>query len=240
MSTLKATTIEPATGTNLTLGTTGDSVTVAGNLALDTWKDAGGNTLFVSNGSGTLSSVDSEFMGAGPKLILTQEGGGGSSVTFSSNIDNTYDTYMFVLTRIQCSVNGEDLNVNFSQTGSFSSENMTSTMFIAQLDQNDANGQVVYQSNADLTTAASQKFADSSQLGNESDENLSSIMYLWTPSSTSYVKQFNFRSAAKGKVPGSTSAYVGGYIMTTSAITQVQFAPSSGTFVGKISMYGVI
>ena len=127
MSTLKATTIEPATGTNLTLGTTGDSVTVAGNLALDTWKDAGGNTLFVSNGSGTLSSVDSEFMGAGPKLILTQEGGGGSSVTFSSNIDNTYDTYMFVLTRIQCSVNGEDLNVNFSQTGSFSSETFVST-----------------------------------------------------------------------------------------------------------------
>ena len=64
-------------------------------------------------------------------------------------------------------------------------------------------------------------------------------MYLWAPSGTTYVKQFNLTTTAKGKVPGATSAYVGGYISAQAAITQVQFAPSSGTFVGTIKMYGI-
>ena len=56
MSTLKAHNIEPATGTDVALGAAGDSITVSGDsLKLNTFKDAGGNTLFTSNGSGTLS-----------------------------------------------------------------------------------------------------------------------------------------------------------------------------------------
>ena len=130
MSTLKVTTIEPATGTNLTLGTTGDTVALAGNLALDTWKDSGGNNLFVSDGAGTLSSVQSELKGAGPKFDYRHKKRvGASSVTFSSGIDNTYDVYMFTLNVIQCSVNSEDLNLNFSQAGTFTNTNMQATMY---------------------------------------------------------------------------------------------------------------
>ena len=60
MSTLKSNTIEPATGTNLSLGVAGDLIDVTSDtLQLNTWKDSGGNTLFVSDGSGNLSSVNS-------------------------------------------------------------------------------------------------------------------------------------------------------------------------------------
>ena len=59
MSTLKSNVIEPATGTNLTLGAAGDTIDVPSDaLQLNTWKDSGGNTLFVSDGSGNLSSVN--------------------------------------------------------------------------------------------------------------------------------------------------------------------------------------
>ena len=241
MSTLKATTIEPATGTNLTLGASGDTIELPGNtLALDTWKDSGGNTLFASDGAGTLSSVQSELKGAGPKLIQTQEAGGASSVTFSSGIDNTYDVYMFTLNVIQCSVNSEDLNLNFSQAGTFTNTNMQATMYGQRLDQDDSDGQVNYFGSADSDNAQNQKFADSSQLSNVASCSFSGIMYLYQPSSTVFAKLFNFRTVAKSVQPGNTSSFVSGYANTASAITQVRMSPSSGTFVGTIKMYGIV
>ena len=49
-STLKTNTIEPA-GSSLTLGASGDTVVIGNNdIRANTYKDAGGNTLWVSNG----------------------------------------------------------------------------------------------------------------------------------------------------------------------------------------------
>ena len=70
-STLKANTIEPA-GSSLTLGASGDTVVIGNNdIRANTYKDAGGNTLFTSDGSGNLSSVRSGF-GGSLKLLSTQ------------------------------------------------------------------------------------------------------------------------------------------------------------------------
>ena len=57
MSTVITTTVktEPTTDT-LTIGAAGDSVAISGDsLNLNTLQDAGGNTIFVSDGSGTVS-----------------------------------------------------------------------------------------------------------------------------------------------------------------------------------------
>ena len=72
MSTLKSNVIEPATGTNLTLGASGDLIDVpADALQLNSWKDSGGNTLFTSDGSGNLSSINSALdIGGGPGVYL--------------------------------------------------------------------------------------------------------------------------------------------------------------------------
>ena len=70
MTTLKVNAIEPEGGTtNLTVGLTGQNVVIGGSggVKVNTFKDAGGNTLFTSNGSGTLSSVNSGF---GSALVL--------------------------------------------------------------------------------------------------------------------------------------------------------------------------
>ena len=102
MSTLKSSVIEPATGTNLTLGAAGDLITVpSDSIQLNTWKDSGGNTLFVSDGSGNLSSIDSELdIGGGPNLISTATCSSSSSIEFTSGIDSTYDKYLFVFINI--------------------------------------------------------------------------------------------------------------------------------------------
>ena len=74
MSILRVATIEPeGATTTLTLGLSGDTVTSsADSIKANTFKDAGGNTLWTSDGSGTLSSVNSGISSKGPQLILSQ------------------------------------------------------------------------------------------------------------------------------------------------------------------------
>ena len=71
MSTLETRKIEPLSGTTVTLGASGDAVTMPAGVTVktNTVKDAGGNTIWTSDGSGTLSSVNSSLQ-AGMTLIL--------------------------------------------------------------------------------------------------------------------------------------------------------------------------
>ena len=55
---------------------------------------SGGNNIFVSNGSGTVTSKNSGLSGA-LNLISTQTASGASSVSFTSGLDSTYDVYVF-------------------------------------------------------------------------------------------------------------------------------------------------
>ena len=98
MSILRVATIEPeGATTTLTLGLSGDTVTSsADSIKTNTFKDAGGNTLWTSDGSGTLSSINAGFAVAGPILILSQTASSSATISFTSDLDSTYNTYMFV------------------------------------------------------------------------------------------------------------------------------------------------
>ena len=64
MAKLRSLNIEPSTGTTLALGASGDSVLISSDsLKANTWQDLSANSLFVSDGSGTLSSVNSSLKG---------------------------------------------------------------------------------------------------------------------------------------------------------------------------------
>ena len=99
MAKLRATNIDPKTGTNLTLGATGDSVTFASTeVRANTVKDAGGNNLFTSDGSGTLSNVNSALSGGGwTKLASYTIAAGTSMFSITSGIDTTYSEYIFII-----------------------------------------------------------------------------------------------------------------------------------------------
>ena len=74
MSTVIATSVLPDSTANdtLTIGGSGDSVAISGDsLNLNTLQDAGGNTFFVSNGSGTITTNSTAWPGA-LKLISSQ------------------------------------------------------------------------------------------------------------------------------------------------------------------------
>ena len=80
MTTVNVNAVEPA-GATLTIGESGDTVKVNDSVNVNTVKDAGGNTLWVSDGSGNLSSVS----GFGDSLVLlsTQTASSSASISFT-------------------------------------------------------------------------------------------------------------------------------------------------------------
>ena len=97
MAKLYVDTIEPeGATTTLTLGLTGDTVTSsADSIKTNTFKDAGGNTLWTSDGSGTLSSVNSGLQGTHVYISTTTISSGVGSVAITSGITSTYKEYIF-------------------------------------------------------------------------------------------------------------------------------------------------
>ena len=125
MSTVITTTVktEPTTDT-LTIGAAGDSVAISGDsLNLNTLQDAGGNTIFVSDGSGTITS--SNFPGA-LKLVSTQTASGASSISFTSGLDSTYDVYCFKFINLNPVTQDTNFTFNVSTDGG-STYNITKT-----------------------------------------------------------------------------------------------------------------
>jgi len=77
-------------------------------------------------------------------------------------------------------------------------------------------------------------------IGNGSDESSSGSMYLFNPSSTTYVKHFMSETNDYERNNASSNTGVAGYGNTTSAINAVDFKMSSGNIDdGKISLYGI-
>ena len=100
MSSLEAKKITPATGTTVTLGAAGDAVTAPAGVTVktNTVKDAGGNTIFTSDGSGTLSwaaqsvsSLAADNISAGDAAVTLGNGSTSADVTIDSGDDVVID-----------------------------------------------------------------------------------------------------------------------------------------------------
>ena len=241
MGTLRAKTIEPATGTTLTLGASGDSITVSSDsIKVNTFKDAGGNTLFTSDGAGTLSSVNSAFLPAGPILISTSTASNAASIEITSGIDSTYDEYMFVLTDINPVATQADFGFQVNASGQTGyNETMTTTLFSAYQTESGTDPLLWYNTTDDQAQGTAYQII-CRQIGNGSDENGSGEIFLYNPASTTYVKQFYSRSAEYYGGNGAFDVFIGGYLNTTSAINALTFKISSGNIdAGTIAMYGI-
>ena len=107
MSKVNTDAIKPRdTGLDITLGATGDTTVIsADSINTNTVKDSGGNTLWTSDGSGTLSNLNS---GGAETLILSQTlstvGSDDNLCHFTNGVvfDSTYDHYKF----------GDVININ--------------------------------------------------------------------------------------------------------------------------------
>ena len=170
--------------------------------------------------------------------ISEQTASGSASIEFTTGIDSTYPIYKFEFINIHPSINNASFDFQCSTDGGSNyNTTMTTTWFYAGHSENDATTYLVYGTGADQAQGtAFQKL--SAGINNNSDDNLNGTLEIFNPSSSTYVKHFISRTAAKGDE--SNDNYTAGYFNTTSAINAIRFQMSSGYIdSGTIKLYGI-
>ena len=196
---------------------------------------------FANNNS--LSAIDTKpsgLSGGALNLISTQTASSSSTISFTSGIDDTYDSYVFKFYNIHPATDNVEFQFNMSiDGGSNYNVTKTSTFFRALHDESDANARLEYRTGQDLAQGTGfQTF--NIRLGNGNDECFVGNLFLYSPSSTTFVKHFMSVSNDYGDNNQSDVHYLAGYGNTTSAINAVQFKMSSGNIdSGVIKLYGV-
>ena len=241
MSTVKADTVQAKDfASDLTLGASGDTVTVAADsININKVQDKGGNTLW-DYSTGVFVSPKKEFASQNLKLLTTQVASGSSSVSFTTGIDSTYGVYIFKFIDINPATDTVVFEFNASTDGG-SNYNVTktTTFFYSYHFESDAYSGLGYITGSDLaqSTSYQQLMRD---VGNGSDECGAGELHLFAPSSTTYVKHFYARTATYEARSSLEDSYIAGYGNTTSAINAISFKMSSGVFDGTIKMYGLL
>tara|TARA_B100000902_G_C27045615_1_gene781536 strand:+ start:210 stop:833 length:624 start_codon:yes stop_codon:yes gene_type:complete len=201
----------------------------------------------VKYNNNSISSVTSaaSFPAGAMTLIKTLTASSSGTLSFvngSSDVvlDSTYPIYLFKFINCHPATDTADFTFNMSaDTGSNYNVTKTTTFFdaIHSEDQNDQS--VNYSASRDLAQSTSfQKIAR--ELGADNDQAISGTLYLFNPSSTTFVKHFmsNTNNAYSGNY--SMNHFVAGYGNTTSAVDAVQFKMSSGNIdAGTIKLYGI-
>ena len=164
-----------------------------------------------------------------------------SFVNGSSDVvlDSTYPIYIFKFINMHPASDNSTFEVNFRDGGSDYDATKTTTFFWAYHDEGDSETTRAYVTSRDLDQATG--FTDlSGSIGNGNDESCSGELYLFNPSSTTFLKSFQSRASLYEGGSYAMDVYTGGYFNVTAAIDGVQFKMSSGNIdAGTIKMYGI-
>jgi len=173
-------------------------------------------------------------------LISEQTASASASISFTSGIDSTYRTYYFKFIDIHPSADGVEFLFNFSTDGG-SNYNVTktSTAFNAQHAEADGGTALGYQTSQDLAQSTSYENF-SNNWGNDNDQSGVAYLWLFNPSSTTYVKHYMTESHNYAHIDYVWHWFNAGYANTTSAINAIDFKMSGGNIDdGIIQMYGI-
>jgi hypothetical protein len=173
-------------------------------------------------------------------LISEQTASASASISFTSGIDSTYRTYYFKFINIHPGTDNVTLQFQGSTDGGSNyNTTMTTTVFIAKHHEDDSATQLVYRAGQDQAQGTNYQTI-SEEDGADNDQNTSGELWLYNPSSTTYVKHFMSRISVAHSADRATDVYGAGYFNTTSAINAIRFKMSSGNIDdGTIQMYGI-
>ena len=195
----------------------------------------------VKYNNNSISAVTSapNFHAGAMTLISTTTASSDSTISITSGIDNTYPIYVFKF--INMHPNGDAKQFKFqADTGTNTSYNQTLTTTSFTAYHNEA-GDSVSLAYSDVDHAQGSGFQHLGiSTGNDNDQSVSGELYLFEPSSTTFLKHFFARSLTYTANNHAYDLYVGGYFNTTTAITRVQFKYDSDTIdSGTIKLYGL-
>jgi len=180
-------------------------------------------------------------------LIKTLTASSDSTLSFvngSSDVvlDSTYPIYKFEFINIHPASDQANFKINFRDGGTAYDATKTTTLFETLHYETGSGGTLRYEANnLDLAQSTSSQTI-SSFLSNDNDSSTNGTVYLYSPSSTTFVKHFMsiFQSNSSGGGANSINQYGAGYCNVTAAIDGVQFSMSSGNIdSGTIKLYGI-
>lgn len=172
-------------------------------------------------------------------LLSEQTGVGVASMTFSSDIDDTYGEYIFHWYNFNPATDGKALSFQVNPTdGSGYDRPIVSTYYQCDHAEADGGETFAYFAGEDLAGGTTYQRLNL-KTGNGADESSAGEFHLFNPSSTVLMKHFIARSCNVYYGDYMTAAGISGYINDTTAIDEIQFKSESGNMDIKMKMWGV-
>ena len=197
---------------------------------------------FANNNSlSAITALPASVSGGAWTLLSTTTASSSANLAITSGIDSTYNEYIFKFINIHPATDDVFFQFNGSDDTSSHSYNITKTTtnFSAEHNEGDSTAQVGYVTGEDLAQGTGYQRLFNG-VGNDNDGSLSGELYLFNPSSTTYVTHFMARVGGHRHSSAALDSYVSGYFNTTAAITALNFQMSSGNIdSGVIKLYGV-
>ncbi len=181
----------------------------------------------------------------GYTFLSSQTASTSTSIDFTSGIDGTYNEYLFTIVNYKPETDSKQIcfqvdtgtNTSYNQT-------ITSTSFYAGTSDTGGWAQLVYAGGHDQAEGTALQMLT---YGGESNTipslTSSGELRLYAPSSSTYMKHFTSENNLIYNSSGNranTTMHIAGYVNTTTALTRVRFAASSGNmYTGTFTLYGV-
>jgi len=196
---------------------------------------------FANNNSlSAITSLPASISGGGMTLISEQTASSSASLSFTSGIDSTYDSYVFKFINMHPATDDVKFTFQLSiDSGSNYNVTMTTTTFNSIHAESGSESGLSYQSGLDQAQGTSFQNL-TNRLGGDNDQSASGHLHLYNPSSTTFVKHFISTLNIGHFQDYSSNDFTAGYGNTTSAVDGVQFKMSSGNIdSGVIKLYGI-
>jgi len=194
---------------------------------------------FISNGTTILDAGAFNVSLGNLVFISEQTASSSASISFTSGIDSTYPIYKFEFINIHPSSDLANFTFNMSTDGGSNyNVSKTGTFFEAYHNESDSETQLLYSTSRDMNGTGYGILAR--ELGSDSDQQASGELFIFNPSSTTFVKHFISVFETAQAQNYAMNPRVAGYGNTTSAVDAIDFKMSSGNIdSGTIKLYGI-
>ena len=198
----------------------------------------------ISNGT-TIADAGAFSVGLGDMTLIHTRANvvDNSNVSFVQGSDgvnfSTYPVYMFKFMNIHASINNTNFMVSFRDGDTNYDATCTTTMFSSRHNEADSDAAIGYETSQD-EAQSNGTVKLSVGVGTGGDESTSGELYLFNPSSTTFVKHFISTFSIVHHAEYNYNWYKAGYVNATAAVDAVKFTMNSGAIGdGTIKLYGI-
>jgi len=205
-------------------------------------------TTAASTGLGFNASANgfSTFNPGAMTLIKSITASSSSTVQFQDGssdvvLDSTYPIYLFKIINMHPATDNHIFEFQGNASGgSGYNETITSTVFRALHTEGGGTSELSYRTSEDLANSTDHQHLANGVGNSGGSRSLSGELYLFNPSSTTFVKHFMARCQFYEASDATVEHYTDGYFNTTSAIDEIQFRMASGNIDdGTFKLYGI-